>query len=86
MLHACRFLAALQAASALLRSLCRTLRSFSKSAMLTSLGAILPKFAVAVAATIAARTAVVVGNLLTVVAIGRSVRYSVLTPIYFTKG
>jgi hypothetical protein len=54
--------------------------------MLTSPGAIPPEFAVAVAATIAAGTAVFVSNPLTVVAIGRSVRYSVLTPIHFTEG
>jgi hypothetical protein len=54
--------------------------------MLTSPGAIPPEFAVAVTATIAAGTEVFVGDPLTVVAIVRSVRYSVLTPIHFTGG
>jgi hypothetical protein len=57
-------------------------RSFGENAMLTSPGAISFPLAVAVTATTAAGTVVTDGWLLTVVVYGRSVRYSVFTPIH----
>lgn len=80
--HACRFLRPPQAASASLASLFKTSRSFGENAMLTSPGAISFPLAVAVTATIAAGTVVTDGWLSTVVVYGRSVRYSVFTPIH----
>jgi hypothetical protein len=80
-----RRLFGLQAASASPSSLFRTSRSFGKNAMLTSQGATPSEFAVAVTVMIAAGIAVLVSDLLTVVIIIISVRYSRLTLIHYTK-
>jgi hypothetical protein len=68
--------------SASVAILLKTSRSLGENAILTSPGAIPLALAVAVTATIGAGTVVTDALLSTVFVIGRSVRYSVLTPIH----